>query len=193
MLDEVGQHRREIAGAFQRRPGCHPQRRPEFGGDDHCQRRLAQSGRAGQQDVIRCAAAVFGTLDDQLQLFTHSRLADELPQRAGPQARVNVTFADGQCGADLPVLDAIVLVEATHLVFPSSGSADRSAVDVVAPSSEANTLSVASSACLAAKPSPTRASTTGLRTLWPLTGALTDGETGPILSRSSSTIRSAPR
>ena len=80
MLDEVGQHRRQVAGAFQRRPGRHPQRRPEFGGDDHRQRRLAQPRRAGQQDVIRCAAAVFGALDDQLQLLAHPRLADELPQ-----------------------------------------------------------------------------------------------------------------
>ena len=80
VLDEVGQHRRQVAGALQRRAGRHPQRRAQLGGDDHRQRRLAQPGRAGQQDVIRCAAAVFGTLEDQLQLFTHPRLADELPQ-----------------------------------------------------------------------------------------------------------------
>ncbi len=54
-----------------------------------CQPRLA-----GQQDVIRCAAAVLGALEDQLQLLAHPRLADELAQRARPQAGVDVTFTD---------------------------------------------------------------------------------------------------
>ena len=52
----------------------------QFSGDDHRQRRLAESRRAGQQDVIRCAATVLGALDDQLQLFAHPGLADELAQ-----------------------------------------------------------------------------------------------------------------
>src|ERR1700751_2619612 len=193
MLDEVGQHRREIAGAFQRRPGCHPQRRPEFGGDDHCQRRLAQSGRAGQQNVIRCAAAVFGALDDQLQLFTHPRLADELLQRAGPQADVDIPLADGQRGRDFAV-GRVLCIVLGHRAVPSNDRAARSALDVVASWSAASTLAVASSACLTAKPRPTRASTTGLCTAWPLVaGEPATAPAGTILSRSSSTIRSAPR
>ena len=83
VLDQIGQHRRQVARAFQSRPRRHPQRRAQLGGDDHRQRRLAQPGRPGQQDVIRGAAAVLGALDDQLQLLAHPRLADELPQRRG--------------------------------------------------------------------------------------------------------------
>jgi hypothetical protein len=45
MFDELGQHRRQVAGAFQRWARRHPQRRPQLGGDDHRQRRLAQPGR----------------------------------------------------------------------------------------------------------------------------------------------------
>src|SRR5947209_976690 len=144
--------------------------------------------------MIRCAAAVLGPFDDQLQLFAHPRLADELPQRARTQAGVDVGLSDGQSRRDLAVLGVFIVVEGAHFVFPSRDSADRSAADVVASSSAANTLSVASSACLAAKPRPTRASTTGPRTPWPL--EIVDDppvSTRPILSRSSSTIRSAPR
>ena len=107
VLDEVGQHRGQVAGAFQRRAGRDPQRRAEFGGDDHRQRRLAQPRRAGQQDVIRCAAAVLGALDDQLQLLAHPRLADELAQRSRPQAGVDIAFADGQRRRDLAILGVL--------------------------------------------------------------------------------------
>ena len=49
-------------------------RQPPGPGDDHRQRRLAKSGRPGQQNVIRCAAAILGTLQDQLQLPIHHYL-----------------------------------------------------------------------------------------------------------------------
>src|SRR6202012_5193923 len=193
VLDEVGRLRRQVPGPPQRRTRRPPQRRSQFGGDDHRQRRLAQPRRARQQDVIRCAAAVFGPLENKLQLSTPSRLADELPQRARPQAGVDVTLADGQGSRDLPVL-VVFPVRGTHFVFPSIDSAERSADDVVASASAASTLSVASSACLAAKPSPTRASTTGPRMLWPFNdGDTPPVPTGPILSRNSSTSRSALR
>jgi hypothetical protein len=98
----VGQHRGQVAGTFQRGPRRHPQRGPQLGGDDHGQRRLAQPRRAGQQDVIRCAAAVLGPLDDQLQLLANPGLADELPQRARPQADVDVALAGRQRGRNFP-------------------------------------------------------------------------------------------
>ena len=37
VLDQVGQHRGQVAGALQRRPRRQAQRRAEFGGDDHRQ------------------------------------------------------------------------------------------------------------------------------------------------------------
>ena len=184
VLDEVRQHRREIAGPLERRARGHPQRRAQFGGDDHRQRRLAQAGRAGQQDVIRCATTVLGALDDQLQLLANPGLADELPQRPRTQAGVDVALTDGQRRGDVAVLGFdLVVVEPAHLL-PSIDSAARNARRRRGLGSLASTLSVASSACLTAKPSPTSASTTGPRTEWPF--AVTPPATGrlaPILSR----------
>ena len=62
------------------------------------------------------------------------------------------------------------------ICLPSMDSAARNAVDVRGLRSLASTLSVASSACLTAKPSPTSASTTGPRTAWPLAA---DGDPAP--------------
>jgi hypothetical protein len=104
------------------------------------------------------------------------------PRPPGPRRLHHPRF-----GSFAPLLDpgyaGIIVVGGTRFVFPSIDNADRNAVDVVASASAANTLSVASSACLAAKPSPTRAYTTGPRMLWPLTADPVDGETGPILSQ----------
>ena len=108
VLDQVGQHRGQVTRSFEGGAGRHPQRRTQFGGDDHRQRRLAEAGWAGQQDVIRCAAAVLGALDDQLQLFAHPRLTDELAERARTQARVDVALADGQRRRDLAVVGFLV-------------------------------------------------------------------------------------
>src|SRR5262249_22044016 len=132
-------------------------------GDDHRQRRLAQPWRTGEQNVIRCAAAVLGALDDQLQLLTNPGLTDELPQRARPQAGVDVTLAHRQRRRDVALVGILVLGEPAHRL-PSIDSAARSAPDVLASGSLASTLSVVSSACLTANPSPTRASITGPRT-----------------------------
>ena len=53
--------------------------------------------------MIRCAAAVLGSFEDQLQLLANAGLTDELAERARPQAGVDVALADGQSGRNLPV------------------------------------------------------------------------------------------
>ena len=154
---------------------------------------LPRPGGPGQQDVIRCAAAVLGALEHQLQLLANPGLADELTERPRPQAGVDVPLADGQGGRNLPVevsSDSASSKSAGHFL-PNIDSAKRSALVVLASGSLASTLSVASSACLTAKPRPTSASTTGPRTEWPLSAAAPDGVTAPILSRRLSAISSA--
>src|SRR5690606_29263823 len=143
------------------------------------------------------AAPVLRPLDDQLQLFPHPRLPDELVERARTQAGVDIALPDGERRRHLTFGLALlggVCVESAHFL-PSMDSADRNAVDVLASGSSASTLSVASSACLAENPNPTRASTTGPRTAWPpaVAAPAAAPATGPTLSRSSSTMRSAPR
>ena len=59
-LAEVEQQRGEVAGPLDRRPAGDPQPGAELGGDDHRQRRLAEPGRPGQQDVVRRPAAAHG-------------------------------------------------------------------------------------------------------------------------------------
>lgn len=108
--------------------------------------------------MVGGAAAVLGALEHQLQLLAYPRLSDELGQAAGAQARVDVAFADRQRRGHVAVFGF------THLVFPSRLSAVRSASAVLASGVSASTLSVVSSACLAAKPNPTSASITGART-----------------------------
>ena len=46
-----------------------------------------------------------GALDDQLELFAHPGLADELAERTRPQAGVDVALADRQRRGDLPFGD----------------------------------------------------------------------------------------
>ncbi len=96
-LGEIRQHRGEIAGAFERGTGGQSQRRAEFGGDDHRHRRLAETGRAGQEDVVGSAAAEFRSSQDELQLLADPRLADEVVEAGRTQARLDVAV-----GADAP-------------------------------------------------------------------------------------------
>ncbi len=144
-------------------PGGDPQRGAQLGGDDHRQRRLAQARRAGQQDVIRCAATVLGSLEDQLQLFANPGLADELARasaaagwrRCRPRRRSAPPKPPGRRCLRIP------RPRSGPSLLTQHRQRRRSALVVLASGSLASTLSVASSACLTAKPSPTSASTTG--------------------------------
>lgn len=85
--------------------------------------------------MIGSTAAIFRTGQHQIQLLTHPRLADELPQRLGPKSGVDIVLPDGERTRHLGtgievVLRAIKLVEAAHRVLPSNVSADRSTVEV---------------------------------------------------------------
>ena len=68
---------RSIAGPLViRMPGA------QLGRDDHGQGRLAQAGRAGQQDVVGRGAAAHRALQQQVELLAHPVLGDELGQPA---------------------------------------------------------------------------------------------------------------
>ena len=62
---------------------------PELGRDDHGERGLAEPGRAGQQHVVRRAAAPPGALQHQRDLLAHPLLADELVEPPGAQRRLD--------------------------------------------------------------------------------------------------------
>ena len=85
---EVGEDRREVAGAFERGTARDAQADVELGGDDARQRGLAEPGRAGEQDVVdRLPAAARGAEHD-LEVLLQPRLADELVESARPERRL---------------------------------------------------------------------------------------------------------
>ena len=59
-----------------------------LGGDDAGQRGLAQARRAGEQQVVDGLGAPAGRLEDDLEVLLELGLADELGERARPQADV---------------------------------------------------------------------------------------------------------
>ena len=85
-LLEVGEQGGQVAGPHQYRSGRHPQSDAQLGGHDAGQRGLAQSGRAGEQEVVGGLVALERRLDDDLQVFGQLALADELAERARSQS-----------------------------------------------------------------------------------------------------------
>ena len=84
---EVREDRRQVARAVEGRaarglePGAHRVR------DDLGERRLAETGRSAEQQVVDGLAAAAGAVDQQLQLFLHALLADEVAERLSAAAR----------------------------------------------------------------------------------------------------------
>ena len=78
---------------FDGRPGRGDDVCPHLEGDDVGQRRLAQAGRAVEEDVIEGLAALPGGLDGDLQGFDHLPLADVVGQPPGPQVDELPDFA----------------------------------------------------------------------------------------------------
>ena len=56
-LAELGEDRREVAGALERRSGGHVEVHTHLGGDDAGERGLSETGWAGEEQVISCLRA----------------------------------------------------------------------------------------------------------------------------------------
>ena len=82
---EARQQRGEVAGVLDRRTAREPQRPAALVRDDHRERRLAESGRTGQQDVVGGPLLDARGVEQQLQLAAHLLLADELRERGRAQ------------------------------------------------------------------------------------------------------------
>src|SRR4051794_19693023 len=187
---QVGQERRDVGLALERRPGGLDEAHAELLGDDPRQRGLAQPGRAGQQHVVERLVARRRGADRDRELVLERLLADEVLQPAGAQPRLEVVLR--------ALLRGLHTVERDHprradrlahrRAAPLSAWAIRSSgVSPGAPSSSP-------SASWTEKPSPTspsRASVRGSSPRWTLIGAASSGT--PTFSRSSTTIRSAVR
>jgi hypothetical protein len=84
---QIGQQRRQIAGALQHRAGGLAQIDAHLARNDVRQRGLAQAGRAEQQHMIERFPRFFAAVDEDFQLFADLRLADILGQAFAGAAR----------------------------------------------------------------------------------------------------------
>ena len=84
-LAELGEDGGEVAGAFEGGARGDVQVHAHLVGDDAGQRRLAEPGRPGEQQVVGGLAASAGGLEDDAQPVLQLGLADELVERPGPQ------------------------------------------------------------------------------------------------------------
>ena len=83
----------QVTGVLKGRPTRDAQRGCHFLGDDHGKGRLAQTGRAGEEDVVRGTLPAPRRLEDHVELGTHPRLADELVELARPKRALESTLA----------------------------------------------------------------------------------------------------
>src|SRR5699024_7959911 len=200
-LHDVGEHRGEVAGPLQRGTRGDTQRTTEFGGDDHGQTRLPEPGRAGEQQVVRDDPALRGRGEDQPQLLSDGRLADEFVQVSGPERPLDVRIERARRGGHLGFLSAPGMaaraLEALHQRFPSDRSASRSASAGSSSGADTRTTVAAFSASAGEHPRPSRASETSAAVEPAALAAGTSGApgsvAGPTLSLSSRAIRSAVR
>src|SRR3990172_3816933 len=84
-LVEAREHRGEVAGPLDRRAGRVADVDPELAGDDRGERRLAEAGRAVQEDVVGRLFPRPGRLEQDAEVGLDLALADVLVERARPE------------------------------------------------------------------------------------------------------------
>jgi hypothetical protein len=89
---QVGQHRSQIPGPLEHRPGSRLQADPHFGGDDIGQRGLAKAWWAKHQRVVEALFPQSGRANKDFQLLTDSGLANVVPKALGPNGVIDANF-----------------------------------------------------------------------------------------------------
>ena len=87
-LLQVGQQRREIAGARDHRARGRAKADAELTRHDLRERRFTEAGRTGEQDVIEWLVTPLGRGDEHAQVVADRRLADELVEPLRAQVRL---------------------------------------------------------------------------------------------------------
>ena len=95
-LLEVGEQGGQVAGPHQDRSGGDPQPGAHLGGHDAGQRRLAQAGWPGEQEVVGGLLPLEGRLDHDLEVLGQLALAHELGQRPRAEAGL-LDLLGGDC------------------------------------------------------------------------------------------------
>ena len=85
-LLEIGEQAGEVAGLFDHRAGGHAHVLAELVAEDEGEGRLAEAGRAGEEDVIQRLAAALGGAHHDLQPLDRLRLARRNRRRTAAAA-----------------------------------------------------------------------------------------------------------
>jgi hypothetical protein len=85
---EVGEDRRQVAGALERGTARDAQADVQLRRHDAGERRLAEPGRAGEQQVVDGLAARSRRAQHDLEVLLEARLADEVVEAARAEARL---------------------------------------------------------------------------------------------------------
>ena len=101
---QVGQHRREIAGALQGGTRGHAKAGTQLLRDDHRHGRLTQPRRAGQQHVIGSDVALLRAVEHERELFADLWLPDELVETARAQGLFDVPLPRVCCPVNVRVV-----------------------------------------------------------------------------------------
>ena len=88
-LVERGQDRGEVAGPLDRGPGRVADVDPELAGDDRRERRLAEAGRAVQEDVVGRLSPALRRLEQHREVGLDLALADVLVERPRPKGALD--------------------------------------------------------------------------------------------------------
>src|SRR5262245_22278396 len=92
---EIGEERREIAGAGDHRAGGGAEIHPKLARHDLRERRLAEPRRAGEENVVEGLAAGAGGGDEDLEIGTRLGLADKVGEALRTQLPVGLVLAAG--------------------------------------------------------------------------------------------------
>jgi len=87
-LFQLGEDRRQVAGAFERGAGGHVDLGSHLVGDDARHRGLSQTGRARQQQVVGRLAALAGGFEHDREMPLQFFLADEVADASRSQVAV---------------------------------------------------------------------------------------------------------
>ena len=100
-LLEVREDRGEVAGAVERRAGGGLEPDAELIGDDARERRLAEAGWAGEQEVVDGLPPGARPVDEEAELFLDAFLADELRERLRPERSIERALLLGEIAGEI--------------------------------------------------------------------------------------------
>ncbi len=158
-LVDAREDRGQVAGVLDRRTARDAKRCRHLVGDDHRDRRLAESGRAGEEHVVGRPVAGLGGVEHQGELLAHALLADQLLERFGTQGCFEGALLRTGVGDESLELEVCVVIHAQALDNVRRASRSSAEMSGLAPAGRSPaTVSTALSASRLDQPRPRRAS-----------------------------------